>query len=77
MKRGYEGTAIAIALGGAALPDNKTFALTANYGTFRGENAFGGGMQMRVSENLVLNGAVGVGFARGGVGGRAGATFAW
>ena len=77
IKRSYEGTAIAIALGGAALPENKTYALSANIGTFRGESAFGGVFQYRVSDNIVLNGGLGLGFTQGGVGGRGGATFAW
>jgi hypothetical protein len=33
--------------------------------------------QMRLSQNVVLNGGVGAGFAQGGVGGRAGVTVAW
>ncbi len=32
--RAFEGTAIAIALGGGFLPDNKTFAISTNWGTF-------------------------------------------
>ena len=75
--RAYEGTAIAIALGAAALPDNKRYAITANVGTFRGESAFGGSAQFRVSDNLVLNAGIGAGFREGGVGARVGATWAW
>jgi hypothetical protein len=77
VRRSYEGTAIAIALGGAALPDNKRYAISANYGTFRGENGFGATAQVRINEYLVVSGGAGVGLARGGVGGRVGATFAW
>jgi hypothetical protein len=75
--RAYEGTAIAIALGAAALPDNKRYAITANVGTFRGQSAFGGSAQLRVSDNLVLNAGIGAGFSEGGVGARIGATWAW
>jgi trimeric autotransporter adhesin len=75
--RAYEGTAIAIALGAAALPSDKKFAVSANLGTFRGQSAFGGSAQIRVNENLVLNAGVGAGFREGGVAGRVGATFAW
>jgi hypothetical protein len=64
-------------MGGSALPDNKRFAISANWGNFSGENAFGGMAQMRISNNFVANAAIGAGFARGGVGGRVGGTFAW
>ena len=77
MKQAFEGTAIAIAMGGSALPSDKKFAITTNWGTFRGENAGSFVAQMRVSDHVVLNGAVGAGFAQGGVGGRAGVTLAW
>ena len=77
VRRAYEGTAVAIAMGGSALPDNKRYAISANYGTFRGENAFAGSLAIRITDNLVANGAVGTGLARGGVGGRVGATFSW
>jgi hypothetical protein len=77
IKKSYEGTAVAIALSAPALPDNKRYALSANIGTFRGETAFGGVFQYRVTDNIVLNGGVGTGFQYGGVGGRGGATIAW
>jgi X-X-X-Leu-X-X-Gly heptad repeat protein len=77
VKRAYEGTAIAIATGGAYLPEGKTYAITANYGTFRGQNAFAASGMVRVADFAYLNGAIGVGFDHGGVGGRGGVTFAW
>jgi hypothetical protein len=77
VRRGYEGSAVAIAMGGTVLPDNKTYAISANFGTFRGENAFGASAAVRVTDFLVANAAIGTGLARGGVGGRVGATFAW
>ena len=77
MRRAYEGTAVAIAMGATTLPDNKRYAVSANIGTFRGQTAFGGTLQVRVSDNVVLNGAVGTGFGYGGVGGRGGLTYAW
>jgi hypothetical protein len=77
MRQAFEGTAVAIAMGGAALPSDKKFAISANWGTFRGENAMSLGAQLRLSEHVVLNGGVGAGFAQGGVGGRAGITMAW
>jgi hypothetical protein len=77
IKQAFEGTAVAIALGGTALPSDKKFAISTNWGTFRGQNAMSFGAQMRLSEYVVLNGGVAAGFAQGGVGGRAGLTVAW
>jgi hypothetical protein len=77
MRQGFEGTAIAIAMGGSALPSDKRFAISSNWGTFRGENAMSLSAQMRLSEYVVVNGGFGAGFAQGGVGGRAGVTVAW
>ena len=77
IRKAYEGTAVAIAMGGAMLPDNKRFAISGNWGTFNGENAFGGMAQFRVSDHFVETRALGAGFARGGVGGRIGGMFAW
>jgi hypothetical protein len=77
VRKAFEGAAVAIAMGGSALPDNKRFAISANWGNFAGENAFGGMAQMRVTDNFVANAAVGAGFARGGIGGRVGGTLAW
>lgn len=77
MKQSFEGTAIAIAMGGSSLPSDKRFAVSANVGTFHGQNAVGANLQVRANDYLVLNGGVGAGFAQGGVGGRVGATLAW
>ena len=77
MRQAFEGTAIAIAMGGAALPSDKKFAISTNWGTFRGQNAMSLGAQMRLNQYVVLNGGVAAGFAQGGVGGRAGVTVAW
>jgi trimeric autotransporter adhesin len=75
--RAFEGTAIAVAMGGQPLPWDKRFAITVNWGTFEGQNAMGVLAQYRINDNWVLNGAVGAGFTQGGVAGRAGVTFAW
>ena len=77
VRRGYEGTAVAMATQGAILPEGKQFAISAHWGGFRQQNAFGGNIQARVSQNIVLDGGVGVGLNYGGVGARAGATYAW
>jgi hypothetical protein len=68
---------MAIAMGGAALPGDKRFAVSTNWGTFRGENAAAVIAQMRVSDYVVLNGGLAMGFAQGGTAGRAGVTVAW
>jgi len=77
MKQGFEGTAIAIALGGASLPSDKRFAISTNWGNFRGQNAVGVAAQMRLTNYAVANVGIGGGFAQGGIGSRAGVTFAW
>jgi len=77
MRQSFEGTAMAIAMGGSSLPGDKRFAISTNFGTFRGESAVGLLAQARVSDNIVLNGGISSGFAQGGVGGRVGATYAW
>ena len=77
MKQAFEGTAMAIAMGGGFLPNDKKFAISTNWGTFRGENAASAGRAFRASPTTSsLNGGVAIGFAQGGVGGRAGVTFA-
>jgi trimeric autotransporter adhesin len=77
LNQAYEGTAIAIAMSGSALPDNKRFAITTNWGNFRGTNAMSFIAQTRLSDNIVANAAFAGGFQYGGYGTRAGLTFAW
>jgi YadA-like membrane anchor domain len=77
IKQAFEGTAIAIALGGTALPGDKRYAVSVNWGNFRGENAMSLSTQFRVTDYVVLNAGFAAGFAQGGVGSRAGVTFAW
>jgi trimeric autotransporter adhesin len=77
MRQAFEGTAIAIALGGASLPADKRFAISTNWGNFRGQNAVGVAAQMRLTDYAVANVGVGGGFAQGGFGSRAGVTLAW
>ncbi len=64
-------------MGGGILPDNKSYAVSANWGTQHGTNAFGVTAYIRITNNVVLNGGIGVGLTKGDVGGRAGVTFAW
>ena len=72
MKQAFEGTAIAIAMGGASLPADKRFAISTNWGNFRGQNAVGVAAQFRLTDYAVANLGVGGGFAQGGIGSRAG-----
>jgi hypothetical protein len=75
--KAYEGTAIAIALGGGTLPDNKRYAVSVNWGGYHGTNAFAANALLRVNDNIVINGGIGVGVTKCDVGGRAGVTYAW
>ena len=77
MIKAYEGTAIAIALGGGALPDNKRYAVSANWGGYHGTNAFGATGLLRLSDNIVINAGIGAGLTKGDVGGRLGAMLVW
>ncbi len=72
-----EGSAVAIALGGGLMPENKKFAITANYGNYNGYSAFGAIGYVKLTDNIYVNGGIGVGLNKGDVGGRIGATFAW
>ena len=70
------GTAVAIALSGAAFLPDKQFNLTANVGTYRG--AYAGSLQIgaMISPNAAFNAGIATGFNRNGkVGARAGVTF--
>jgi hypothetical protein len=77
IQKAYAGSAVAIALGGGLMPEGKKFAITANYGNYNGYSAFGAVGYVKLTDNIYVNGGVGVGFNGGGVGGRVGATFAW
>jgi hypothetical protein len=72
-----QGTAVAIAMSGSALPSDKRFAITTNWGNFRGTNAMSFIAQARISDNLVANAAFAGGFQYGGIGTQAGLTFPW
>jgi hypothetical protein len=77
LNQSYEGSAIAISMGASALPDNKKFAVTTNWGNFRGTNAMSLVGQVRITDNLVANAGFAAGFQYGGYGTRAGMTLAW
>lgn len=73
----FEGTAMALAMASAGLPGDKNYAMSLNWGTFEGENAFAGTAHARINENVILSGGIGYGAAQHTVGGRAGVTVAW
>ncbi|RUY82833.1 hypothetical protein EN974_37470 [Mesorhizobium sp. M7A.F.Ca.CA.001.12.2.1] len=73
--KAFEGTAMALAMAGGSLPADKNFAVSINWGTFEGQNAFAGTAHARLTDNLFING--GVGASDHTVGGRAGLMLAW
>ncbi|MBZ9678654.1 YadA-like family protein [Mesorhizobium sp. ES1-1] len=75
--KAFEGTAMALAMAGSGLPGDKNYAVSLNWGTFEGENAFAGSAQARINENVILSGGIGMGASNHTVGGRAGVTVAW
>ncbi|MGH6801780.1 MAG: YadA-like family protein, partial [Methyloceanibacter sp.] len=72
-----EGIAVAMAMGGLALPDGKAFALSANMGFYDDKQALAAQGAMRLNRTFALTGGVGVGFDEGKVGGRVGVMAAW
>ena len=68
-----------MAMGGGFLPDNKKFALAANYGAFAGQNALAVTGLLRVTDNVVFSGSAGfgVGNQTNEIGGRVGMQIAW
>ena len=77
MDRANEGVAMAIAMGGGWLPDDKIFAISTNYGNFQSQSALAVSTYYRVSRNVVVNAGVGYGFRHNAVGSRVGALVAW
>ena len=73
------GVAMAMAMGGGFLPDNKSFAVAANYGTFSGQNAMGLTGLLRASNNIVLSGSLGFTpvNSTNEFGGRVGVQYSW
>jgi autotransporter adhesin len=76
IEKNTEGIAIALAMAGVpTLTQSETFAMSANWGTFEGENGFAAGGALRVGQNMQVNG--GLGFGGETVGGRAGVRLGW
>jgi YadA-like membrane anchor domain len=72
-----EGVAVAIALGGIALPQGKSFAIAANMGFWDNKQAFAAQTAIRLNETWTFNGGIGVSTNGGNVGGRVGIMAAW
>ena len=78
MRTAFQGTAIALSLAGAVLPEGKTYAVSANFGAFHGESAFGATGTARISDNLFASAGIGIATSgRSNVGARGGVTMAW
>jgi hypothetical protein len=75
--RNSEGIAVAIAMGGLALPSGKDFAVGANLGFYDDKQAVAAQTAIRLDDNVQLNAGVGVGFDHNKVGGRVGIMAAW
>ncbi|KAF0209854.1 MAG: Cell surface protein [Methylocystaceae bacterium] len=76
-RRGYEGSAVAIANTAPTISRDARFGVSAKWGNFRGENAFGAMAQVRLNPNIVINGSLAVGLRYGGVGGGVGGLYEW
>ena len=69
---------MAIAASGAPnLSPGKKFSVFAKWGTFRGQNAFGGSAQLRIADNAILSASFGGGLRYGGIGGGLGGLIEW
>jgi autotransporter adhesin len=78
MRTSFQGTAIALSLAGAVLPEGKNYAVSANFGAFHGESAFGASGIARISNNLFASAGIGMATSgRNNVGARGGVTMAW
>ena len=67
-----QGVAVAIALGGGFLADDKDFSLWGGWGNYDGYNAFGAQSYLRLSNDIYLNAGVSFGLEENTVGTRVG-----
>ncbi len=73
-----QGIAIAMAMGGLALPDSKNFVVGANLGFFDSKQALAIQGAMRLTPYVSVNGGVGMGLDDAStLGGRVGLQVAW
>ncbi|MCJ2116544.1 hypothetical protein MKK65_08115 [Methylobacterium sp. J-001] len=74
----FSGTAVALSLTGAVLPEGKTYAVSGGFGTYHGSTAVGFTGIVRLSDNVFASGGVGFGTSgRSNVGGRGSLMYAW
>ncbi len=71
------GIALAMAMGGAFLPDSKNFAISFNAGYYDGREALAANLVARLDNNWFVSGSAGTGTDQNKWGGRAGVTYAW
>lgn len=72
-----EGVAIVIALGGIALPHDKTFAIAGNIGFYDDKQALAAQAAIRLDSITTFNAGIGVGLDNSRVGGRVGLMAPW
>ena len=72
METAFEGVAMSMAMDVPQVDESKRFALSVNWGTFEGENAFAAGAAFRIDPNWQINGGAGVGVSSGAFGGKVG-----
>ena len=75
IERNSQGVALAIAMGGGFLSDDKDVSLWGGWGNFGGYNAFAAQTYIRLSDDAYLNAAVSYGLEKGLVGTRVGVGF--
>jgi hypothetical protein len=63
--------------GTAELQTDEHFAISANWGTFQGQNGGAVGVALRVADHVSINGGFAGSLNGGSVGGRAGIRFGW
>ncbi len=71
------GVAMAMAMAGGFLPDNKRFAMAVNYGTYGGQSAVAVSGFVRLDQNWVVSASAGYGANVDTFGGRVGLLTAW
>jgi hypothetical protein len=77
-KVALQGIASALAMSGSGdLSSDENYAVSANWGTFGGQNAFAGSFAIRAADHLTFSGGIAAGVNGGPVGGRAGLRFGW
>jgi hypothetical protein len=78
ISKAFTGTAMAFAMSASpTLLPGKKLALSANWGTFQGENGAALSGAIRIFHEMQLNGAFAYGFRENMSGGRAGLSYQW